>query len=96
MDRREALPVGYSLVVDQDVGLGQKTDKAALDSKLPRRAPSVVSAHSAPAVEFRTSASKFLDLLDDAWERNGFCPHRANQGIVDIDVHNKWPISVHS
>lgn len=95
MDGRETLPLRDRLVINQDIGLGKEAPEAIFDSKLLRDATSILGANRAPAVELGTRAGEFLYLVHNIWNGNRLGTCRADQRIVDIDVHNKPSVCIH-
>jgi hypothetical protein len=69
--------------------LGKKPAKTSSIPSFERRAASVVSAASTPAVESHSAPVQIPDVVHNRGHGNPLGAGRADQGVVDINVSNQ-------
>src|SRR5262245_63524 len=87
-------PVFDFLVVDHDVGLGEKGGEAVGEAEVGGGAAAVVGTAGAPEVEFGTGGFKTANVVDDLRNRNAAFGAGADEGFINIDVNDHGFTSV--
>jgi hypothetical protein len=85
----ESLPHTEVLVVDHDVWFRKESGKTLIDAEPFCRISSIDASGRAPTAELRSRVGEQLCMLNHARHWHSLRAGRADQGVVNVNVHNK-------
>lgn len=89
MHLNQTTPVAYCLVIQQNIGFGEKRRKAVCNTQFLGALPGVICPAGTPAEKLRSLLLQFADVLDYRRHRDACTPEIANKSIVYINVNDK-------